>query len=93
MTTEKFPKKNKYRAQRRALNRRKEDKVMAFASRLFRDRFHFQDEEHERLVKEKYVKRHRNGISRCSCWMCANRRQYEGPTIQEKRHGIVTHEE
>ena len=23
--------------------------------------------------------------TRCSCWMCANRRQYDGLTIQERR--------
>ena len=91
MIEEEFPKKNKYRAQRRALNRRKEDKVLAYASRLFNSRFDGNMDEREKArmktMKYDYVKRHKNGISRCSCIMCANRRQFEGETIQERRHG------
>lgn len=28
----------------------------------------------------------------CSCWMCANERATEGPTMQEKRHVLARSE-
>ena len=27
-----------------------------------------------------------NTATPCSCWMCQNRREQDGPTIQERRH-------
>ena len=34
------------------------------------------------------ISRYRNR-SPCSCWMCGNRRKYEGPTLQERRQDEI----
>lgn len=35
--------------------------------------------------KDWWVVRHAENLKACSCYMCANRRQYEGPSLQEQR--------
>ncbi len=34
---------------------------------------------------ESWVRRNFNHIALCSCWMCGQRRKWEGPTMQERR--------
>jgi hypothetical protein len=38
---------------------------------------------HEEINKIRGIFRRTN--TRCSCWMCRNERQNEGPTLQERR--------
>lgn len=82
------PNKNKYRAQRRALNRRKEDKVLALASRLFNSRF-----DTKFRNQKLWSTKHNLGLARCRCLKCEEDRQFIGETKQEKKYGIFQIEE
>lgn len=77
-----FPEKNK----KRNIRRKQKQKKIQKAEDIFSQRYHM-DKLNERYTHD-WAIRHADNMKSCSCYMCGNRRKYEGESRKEKLNKI-----
>lgn len=67
----------------RAWRRAKRERAVKKAEKVLRNSWYHPTDDRDELIRRN-AKRYADNLKVCSCWMCRNLRQDEGPTKQER---------